>query len=518
MPLLTLGSKGDIAEAERHARAQVRKDVEGDDFPLNAPLTSFRVFGAGVNAYMIFVHRAAGLFFFCFLLSLSNLLSNFRGNVLEADTEVSMKTLVLQTTLHNSDQLGVPKALIEAVIAGLMVRFLFVSRWEQLREADEVRQSQVTPSDFSVMLSGFSADGHDAGDVKEMIETIDPLLQDIVLVTMSVECQDLVQLARERTQLCTAEHSLLARRYLLRRDLRRAREQIGHDLPSISPAKYSRTFDRLPSTGSSASAEDTPRKKRRSLFINNVTDPMEQPNSHVSSGRSSGDASEPATPARLKRRSLFFNDVMDSIEQPDSPASCGPSSGNTSGATTPARPRSPLPFLQRVRTNSLLARVRKSFASPTSLSRYELLRDEEGGSPVQDKALRARRAHLKEHDSMIRKLARIQDDLDVATKKLQANSAKCAALARLTPRCTGVAFVTFQHEAAAQRLLASTEALHIQGPHGMRSARARGSLLGPSSAPKFDTLSPAVRIIFAAHRPRARGYHSRRLCTRLLRA
>ena len=97
-----------------------------------------------------FVHRAAHLFFFCFLLSLSNLFDNLRGGD-GAHGGLSFSTLVLQTTLGNLQALTVPTAVIELAIGGLLLRFLYFARVEQLAEAEEARTSQVTPSDLSAM-------------------------------------------------------------------------------------------------------------------------------------------------------------------------------------------------------------------------------------------------------------------------------------------------------------------------------------------------------------------------------
>jgi len=39
----------------------------------------FHIFGAAVTAYMHFVYRAAHLFFLCFLLAISNIITNLEG-------------------------------------------------------------------------------------------------------------------------------------------------------------------------------------------------------------------------------------------------------------------------------------------------------------------------------------------------------------------------------------------------------------------------------------------------------
>lgn len=69
-----------LDRALEHADKQLVRDPEtGSKLPLNMPVENFSIFGAAVTAYMHFVHRAAHLFFLCFLLSISNIIANLEG-------------------------------------------------------------------------------------------------------------------------------------------------------------------------------------------------------------------------------------------------------------------------------------------------------------------------------------------------------------------------------------------------------------------------------------------------------
>eukprot|EP00966_Prymnesium_polylepis_P224590 5194500-Prymnesium_polylepis.1 len=136
------------------------------------------------------------------------------------------------------------------------------------------------------------------------------------------------------------------------------------------------------------------------------------------------------------------------------------------GATTSAEHTSTrAPPLLRARTQPLLENIQQSLVGHDSKLRFELLHDDQQEESLNEEELQVRAAQQKELDRLNKKLLRVQNKLDAASKKLQENSDKCDALVCQSPRCTGIVFVTFQHEASAQRLLAaaSTKSRGLSG-------------------------------------------------------
>ena len=138
-----------LAEARKHAFRQVKKREDGRPFELNAPLNEFRAFGEAVDAYMHFVYRCTYLFLLLALLSLTSVLNNLEGH--DMGDKLSLITAL---SLGNTDTLRTSDAVLEFVIAGVLIRFLFFARRQQLSETHAARVEQCTPADFTVMLSG----------------------------------------------------------------------------------------------------------------------------------------------------------------------------------------------------------------------------------------------------------------------------------------------------------------------------------------------------------------------------
>ena len=147
----------------------------------------------------------------CFLLSLPTLLSNMEGHDMR-----DFKSFIHTTMLGNVDILQRPAAIMELVISGVLVRCLFWARHKQLAEATAARESEVTPADFSVMLSGLPAICSDAATLKRFVSHLDPSF-DVIAASLSVDCADLIRKVNEAALLRSEEHALRAQLYLLRR-------------------------------------------------------------------------------------------------------------------------------------------------------------------------------------------------------------------------------------------------------------------------------------------------------------
>eukprot|EP00966_Prymnesium_polylepis_P154304 3562823-Prymnesium_polylepis.1 len=132
------------------------------------PLSDFAVFGEAVNAYMHFVYRLMCLFLLLFLLSLTNVFTNVEGtdmgdalnlfnqlslgnvDVLKVGTApppgFSPFTLRPPPLVPHPGAQGVQQvsnAIMEFVISGVLVRFLFWARQQQLNETSAARASEV---------------------------------------------------------------------------------------------------------------------------------------------------------------------------------------------------------------------------------------------------------------------------------------------------------------------------------------------------------------------------------------
>ena len=209
-------SKGNLDEAARHASAQVKKDAGGAPFPLNTPLANFRGFGEAVDAYMHFVYRCMNLFFALFLLSLPCLIDNLEGHDMG-----SQLNLLTSISLGNTDRLRTTDAVMEFVISGVLVCWLFYARANQLSETYAARTEQCTPADFTVMLSGLPPECTEASALADWIGSLgrDGELHDVVALSLSLDVRDVILLVNEKEQLRTSEHSLQAQLFLCRREL-----------------------------------------------------------------------------------------------------------------------------------------------------------------------------------------------------------------------------------------------------------------------------------------------------------
>ena len=164
------------------------------------------------------------LFGLCFLLSLPGLLANAEGH----DMQVH-KTPIHITMLGNVDILQRPSAIMEFVISGVLVRCLFWSRSKQLAEAAAARESEVTPADFSVLLSGLPETMTDAASLKQFVSRLDPSF-DVISTTLSIDCADLIRKVNDHALLRSGEHALRAQLFLLRR-------RCSGDASSTGPTK-----------------------------------------------------------------------------------------------------------------------------------------------------------------------------------------------------------------------------------------------------------------------------------------
>ena len=78
---------------------------------------------------------------------------------------------------------------------------------------------QVTPADFSVMISGLPEETFDASALADFLSSADEEMADIIAASLSFNCRELMLCLNERVQLRVKEHSLQAQIYLTRRDL-----------------------------------------------------------------------------------------------------------------------------------------------------------------------------------------------------------------------------------------------------------------------------------------------------------
>ena len=172
-------TEASIDKAWAQARSQRKKQVDGSDFPLNTPLSNFSVFGEAVNAYMHFVYRLMYLFLLCFLLSLTNVFTNIEGGDMG-----EYSNLFNMLSLGNVDTLKISNALMEFVISGVLVRFLFWARNLQIAESLAARASEVTPADFSVMISGLPEETIDASVLADYLRQMDSEMEDVIAVSL----------------------------------------------------------------------------------------------------------------------------------------------------------------------------------------------------------------------------------------------------------------------------------------------------------------------------------------------
>ena len=208
-------ARGSLDEARRHAQQQVRRQASGELFPLNSPLSVFRVFGGGVDAYMHFTYRWMHVFTLCALLALPGLLANYEGQDMR-----EARTLLTALSLGNVDVLLRSGAIMELVVSGALVRFLFWARTKQLAEAVAAREAEVTPADFSVMISGLPETLTDAAVLRAFVQGLHPALHDTIATSLSVDCADLIRSYAARARLLTHTHELQAQLFLLRRQSR----------------------------------------------------------------------------------------------------------------------------------------------------------------------------------------------------------------------------------------------------------------------------------------------------------
>eukprot|EP00966_Prymnesium_polylepis_P308670 7133160-Prymnesium_polylepis.1 len=82
-------------------------------------------------------------------------------------------TRLNQLSLANIDVLKISNAAVEFVISGLLVCFLFWARQQQRQETHEARETQLTPADFSVMISGLPEDTVEPNELRDFLAELD---------------------------------------------------------------------------------------------------------------------------------------------------------------------------------------------------------------------------------------------------------------------------------------------------------------------------------------------------------
>ena len=116
--------------------------------------TDFEFLGLGVYAYVKHLHRMRFFFMLLALLSVSSLVSNGYGGKL-TDKQINLGTwLFTGTSLGNTDTVAPSYGATELVISTLMTGFLFWAVAALDAVDHRVEQKQVTPADFSAMISG----------------------------------------------------------------------------------------------------------------------------------------------------------------------------------------------------------------------------------------------------------------------------------------------------------------------------------------------------------------------------
>ena len=112
--------------AKENLRKLLPKDANGNLWPLSTPLSTFDAFGEGISAFMNAVPKLGSLFFFLFLLSLSNLTENVAGGKLAAKANPYNIA-----SIGNAGAMTPSYGLMEFVISFFMVRHLPATfQWE----------------------------------------------------------------------------------------------------------------------------------------------------------------------------------------------------------------------------------------------------------------------------------------------------------------------------------------------------------------------------------------------------
>ena len=231
---------GSVDEAARYAMSRLVRQPDGRPIPIDCDADDFAPFGGEVHAYVSFVQRACVVFLLCFLLSLAQLLNNLKGGDMGGDLNP-----LSALSLGNLRRLQISNAISELVISGVLVHFLFAARRAEILGSIEARAAEVTPADFSVLIRGLSPDTRDAARVAELLGSLGVRRHEIVALTLSADLRGLILLTRQREAVKREENTLLARCFLLRRELRairawRLRELIDlRDLREPTPPQSS---------------------------------------------------------------------------------------------------------------------------------------------------------------------------------------------------------------------------------------------------------------------------------------
>ena len=227
---------GSVDEAARYAMSRLVRQPDGRPIPIDCDADAFAPFGGEVHAYVSFVQRACGVFLLCFLLSLAQLLNNLKGGDMGGDLNP-----LSALSLGNLRRLQISNAVSELVISGVLVHFLFAARRAEIVGSIEARAAEVTPADFSVLIRGLSPDTRDAASVAELIGSLGVRRHEIVALTLSADLRGLILLTRQREAVKREENTLLARCFLLRRELRAIRAGRLRELSDLHAATPQRS-------------------------------------------------------------------------------------------------------------------------------------------------------------------------------------------------------------------------------------------------------------------------------------
>jgi hypothetical protein len=132
-------------------------------------LADFEILGLGVYSYVSHLHRMRFFFILLALLSVSSLVANGYGEELKEKQLNVVTWLFTGASLGNAKEIAPSYGATELLISTLMTAFLFWSVAALNDDAHRVEQKQVTPADFSVMISDLPRDATSTR-VREAIE------------------------------------------------------------------------------------------------------------------------------------------------------------------------------------------------------------------------------------------------------------------------------------------------------------------------------------------------------------
>ena len=136
------------------ARLTSRLPHKGGDESYGPRLVDFEKLGLGVYSYIAHLHRMRFFFMLLAMLSVSSLVANGYGGQL-TDKQINVVTwLFTGASLGNANSIAPSYGATELLITTLMTLFLFYASYLLRQDAHRVEQKQVTPADFTVLISG----------------------------------------------------------------------------------------------------------------------------------------------------------------------------------------------------------------------------------------------------------------------------------------------------------------------------------------------------------------------------